>query len=290
MKPAQFDYADPRSVEDAVALLQQHGADAKILAGGQSLVPLLNMRLARPAVIIDVGKLRDLDYIRDDGDALVIGALTTQRSVERSELVAREHPLLAATTRYIAHPQIRNRGTFGGSIAHADPAAECPALAVALDMQITVVGPGGARVIAAADFFVTYLTTSLEQDEILTDVRVPKLTPGTGWSIQEVARRHGDFAMAGAICTLTLERGRCAAARIALFGVGAVPVRAPEAEQTIIGQEPNAALFEEAGARASAEISEPLADIHGSSEFRRHLAGVMTQRALTEAFSRAEAR
>jgi len=290
MKPAPFDYADPRSVEDAVALLRQHGADAKILAGGQSLVPLLNMRLARPAVIVDVGKLRDLDYIREDGDALVIGALTTQRSVERSELVAREQPLLAAATRYIAHPQIRNRGTFGGSIAHADPAAECPALAVALDMQITAVGPGGSRVISAADFFVTYLTTSLAQDEILTEVRVPKLTPGAGWSIQEMARRHGDFAIAGAICTLTLEHGRCTEARIVLFGVGAVPVRAPEAEQTLIGQEPNAALFDEAGARASAEISEPLSDIHGSSEFRRHLAGVMTQRALTEAFSRAEAR
>lgn len=290
MKPAQFEYEDPRSVEDAVALLQRHGADVKLLAGGQSLVPLLNMRLARPAVVVDLGRVPDLDYIRDDGDALVIGALATQRSVERSELVAREQPLLAATARHIAHPQIRNRGTFGGSIAHADPAAECPALAVALDMRITAVGPAGPRVIAAADFFVTYLTTSLEQDEILTEVRVPKLTPGTGWSIQEVARRHGDFALAGAIVTLTLERGRCAEARIALFGVGAVPVRAMQAEQTLIGREPNAALFEEAGARASAEIGEPLSDIHGSSEFRRHLAGVMAQRALAEAFSRAEAR
>lgn len=288
MKPAPFDYADPRTVDEAVSLLQEHEGDAKILAGGQSLVPLLNMRLARPGIIVDIGKLAGLDYIRDDGDALAIGAMTSQRSIERSSLVQEQQPLLQAATSYIAHPQIRNRGTFGGSIAHADPAAEYPALAIALDMQMKAAGPKGERVIGAADFFVTYLTTALEQNELLTEIRVPKLPDNSGWSIQEVARRHGDFALAGAIVTLTLaDGGSCSDARIALFGVGSMPLRAREAEQLLIGQELNDGLIERAGQRASAEIDEPLSDIHATSEFRRHLTGVLTRRGLSEALARA---
>lgn len=288
MKPAPFDYADPRTVDEAVSLLQEHEGDAKILAGGQSLVPLLNMRLARPGIIVDIGKLAGLDYIRDDGDALAIGAMTSQRSIERSSLVQEQQPLLQAATSYIAHPQIRNRGTFGGSIAHADPAAEYPALAIALDMQMKAAGPKGERVIDAADFFVTYLTTALEQNELLTEIRVPKLPDSSGWSIQEVARRHGDFALAGAIVTLTLaDGGSCSDARIALFGVGSMPLRAREAEQLLIGQELNDDLIERAGQRASAEIDEPLSDIHATSEFRRHLTGVLTRRGLSEALARA---
>ena len=288
MKPAPFDYADPRTVDEAVSLLQEHEGDAKILAGGQSLVPLLNMRLARPGIIVDIGKLAGLDYIRDDGDALTIGAMTSQRSIERSPLVHEQQPLLQAATRYIAHPQIRNRGTFGGSIAHADPAAEYPALAIALDMQMKAAGPNGERVIGAADFFVTYLTTALEQNEMLTEIRVPKLPDNSGWSIQEVARRHGDFTLAGAIVTLTLaDGGSCSDARIALFGVGSTPLRAREAEQLLTGQELNDDLIERAGQRASAEIDEPLSDIHATSEFRRHLTGVLTQRGLSEALARA---
>ena len=288
MKPAPFDYADPHTVDEAVSLLQEHEGDAKILAGGQSLVPLLNMRLARPGIIVDIGRLAGLDYIRDDGEALAIGAMTSQRSIERSPLVHEQQPLLEAATSYIAHPQIRNRGTFGGSIAHADPAAEYPALAIALDMRMKAAGPNGERVIAAADFFVTYLTTALEPSELLTEIRVPKLPDNSGWSIQEVARRHGDFALAGAIVTLTLaDGGSCSDARIALFGVGSMPLRAREAEQLLIGEELNDGLIERAGQRASAEIDEPLADIHATSEFRRHLTGVLTQRGLSEAFARA---
>ena len=238
MKPPPFDYADPRTVDEAVSLLQEHEGDAKILAGGQSLVPLLNMRLARPGIIVDIGKLAGLDYIRDDGDALAIGAVTSQRSIERSPLVHEQQPLLHAATRYIAHPQIRNRGTFGGSIAHADPAAEYPALAIALDMQMKAAGPNGERVIAAADFFVTYLTTVLEPSEMLTEIRVPKLPDNSGWSIQEFSRRRGDFALAGAIVTLTLAGGgSCSDVRIALFGAGATPLRAREAEQLRTGLE-----------------------------------------------------
>ncbi len=288
MKPPPFDYADPRTVDEAVSLLQEHEGDAKILAGGQSLVPLLNMRLARPGIIVDIGKLAGLDHIRDDGDALAIGAMTSQRSIERSPLVHEQQPLLHAATRYIAHPQIRNRGTFGGSIAHADPAAEYPALAIALDMQMKAAGPTGERVIGAADFFVTYLTTVLEPSEMLTEIRVPKLPDNSGWSIQEVARRHGDFALAGAIVTLTLaDGGSCSDVRIALFGVGSTPLRAREAERLLTGQELDDDLIERAGRQAGAEIDEPLSDIHATPEYRRHLVGVLTQRGLSEAFARA---
>lgn len=291
MKPPPFDYADPRTVDEAVSLLQEHEGDAKILAGGQSLVPLLNMRLARPGIIVDIGKLAGLDYIRDDGDALAIGAVTSQRSIERSPLVHEQQPLLHAATRYIAHPQIRNRGTFGGSIAHADPAAEYPALAIALDMQMKAAGPNGERVIGAADFFVTYLTTALEPSEMLTEIRVPKLPDNSGWSIQEFSRRHGDFALAGAIVTLALAGGgSCSDVRIALFGVGSTPLRAREAEQLLTGQELNDDLIERAGQQAGAEIDEPLSDIHATSEYRRHLVGVLTKRGLSEAFARAGSR
>ncbi len=291
MKPPPFDYADPRTVDEVVSLLREHEGDAKILAGGQSLVPLLNMRLARPGIIVDIGKLAGLDYIRDDGDALAIGAVTSQRSIERSPLVHEQQPLLQAATCYIAHPQIRNRGTFGGSIAHADPAAEYPALAIALDMQMKAAGPNGERVIGAADFFVTYLTTALEPSEMLTEIRVPKLPDNSGWSIQEVSRRHGDFALAGAIVTLTLaDGGSCSDARIALFGVGSTPLRAREAEQLLTGQDLNDDLIERAGQQAGAEIDEPLSDIHATSEYRRHLVGVLTQRGLSEAFARAGGR
>jgi carbon-monoxide dehydrogenase medium subunit len=288
MKPAPFEYFDPRSVEEAVSLLREHGDDAKILAGGQSLMPLLNMRMARPEALIDLSKVTGLDYIRETDGVLAIGAMTSKRTVERSELVKSRQPLLHAATLLVAHPQIRNRGTVGGSMAQADPAAEYPAVALLLDAELRAAGPDGERTINAADFFVSYLTTALEPSEVLTEVRFPVLTDGTGWAFEEISRRHGDFAMAGAAVTLSVERaGRCREARIVLFGVGPTPVRARGAEQVAAGETLEAAILEAAGQKASEELDEPLSDVHASAEFRRHLAGVLTRRALTEAMARA---
>jgi len=289
MKPAPFAYFDPRTVADAVALLEEHGMDAKVLAGGQSLVPLLNMRMARPAVLVDINRIDGLDYIRDDGDAIAFGAMTRQRAVERSRLVREKLPLLHEAMTFIAHPQIRNRGTIGGSLAHADPAAELPAIAQVLEAEFVIAGPGGTRTAASKDFFVTYLTSCLEPNEILTEVRFPLLPPSTGWSFIELSRRHGDFALAGVAATLTLSGGSIADARVGLFGVGATALRATEAEVLLRGQRPDAAIFEDAGTSAAAAIDEPLSDIHASAEYRRDLARVLTRRALAESASRAGA-
>jgi carbon-monoxide dehydrogenase medium subunit len=289
MKPAPFAYYDPRTVDEAVSLLAQHGADAKVLAGGQSLLPLLNMRLARPAVVVDVNRVSGLDYIRQEDGVLAIGAMTRQRAVERSEAVARALPVLVAATRRIAHPQIRNRGTVGGSLAHADPAAEYPAVAVLLGAELRVAGPRGERAIQAEDFFVTYLTAALDPEELVTEVRFPLLPAGTGWSFVEFARRHGDFALAGVGTTLTLAPGgECAEARIVLFGVGPTPRRARAAEQALAGRVADERAFEEAARAAAEAAEEPLYDIHASAEYRRHLARVLTRRALSEAAARAQ--
>jgi carbon-monoxide dehydrogenase medium subunit len=288
MKPPPFDYVVPGSVREAVSLLKQYDGEAKLIAGGQSLMPLLNMRLARPAVLIDVNRLKDLDYVREADGALAIGAITRQRTVEKSDLVKSRLPLLHAALQYVSHPQIRNRGTFGGSLAHADPSAECPAIALALDAEFRIAGPDGERKVKAGDFFVTYLTTALEPTEMLTEVRLPLLPARTGWSVQEVSRRHGDFAMAGVVASMTMNgSGKCSAARIVLFGVAPTPIRAHAAEQVLAGAKLGEAVFEQAGKKASEAVEEPLSDIHASGEFRRHLAEVLTRRALAEASSRA---
>ncbi len=288
MKPAPFEYFDPRTVEEAVSLLREHGDDAKILAGGQSLMPLLNMRMARPEALVDLSRVPGLEYIRETDGALAIGAMTSKRAVERSELVKRRQPLLHAATLLVAHPQIRNRGTVGGSMAQADPAAEYPAVALVLNAELRAVGPDGERTIKADDFFVSYLTTALEPAEVLTEVRFPMLADGSGWAFQELSRRHGDFAMAGAAVTSLVEgAGRCTEARIVLFGVGATPVRARGAEQMIAGEALAQPLLEVAGRKASEDLDEPLSDVHASAEFRRHLAEVLTRRALNEAMARA---
>ena len=290
MKPPPFDYVAPATVGEAVSLLAQHEGEAKVLAGGQSLMPLLNMRLARPGLLVDLGRASGLDYIREDADGLAIGAMTTQRAVERAPLVASRNPLLHAAIRFIAHPQIRNRGTIGGSIAHADPAAECPAIALATDAELRVVGPSGERTIPAADFFVTYLTTVLAPTELLTEVRFPAFPDGGGWSFMEIARRHGDFALAGAVAIVTLDRGgRCASARLVLFGVGSTPLRARAAEDALRGEKPSEKLFEHAAGKVTAVVDEPLSDVHASAEFRRHLAAVLARRSLAEAAGRAAA-
>jgi carbon-monoxide dehydrogenase medium subunit len=290
MKPSSFEYVAPGTVGEAVSILEQHEGEAKLLAGGQSLVPLLNMRLARPEVLVDLRKLAELDYIRETDGGLAIGAMTSKGALERSTLVESRQPLLHAATLLVGHPQIRNRGTIGGSMAQADPAAEYPAVAVALGAELRAVGPGGERTIGAEDFFVTYLTTALESSEVLTQVRIPPLAGGTGWSVAEVTRRHGDFAMAGAAITVALDGGRhCSGARIVLFGVGPTPLRVLDAEGVVNGERPDEKLFERAGQKAGEAIEEPLSDIHASAEYRRHLARVLTRRGLAEAVARAGA-
>jgi len=285
VKPAAFEYFCPRTVDEAIDLLARHGEQAKVLAGGQSLVPLMNMRLARPAVIVDINRIASLAYITAENGTLRIGALTRQRAAERSEVVATRCPLLRDALRLVGHAQIRNRGTIGGSIAHADPAAELTAVLTALGGEVTVRGPGGTRVIAAPDLFVTYLTTSLDPRELLLEVRFPALLPGAGWSWMEIARRHGDFALAGVGVVLLVRSGVIAEARIALTGVGAIPVRAANAERLLAGRAPCEGIWMEAAA-AVREAVDPDDDIHASAAYRKHVAGVLTQRALREALSR----
>lgn len=288
MKPPPFEYGVAESVAEAIALLRRYDGEARVLAGGQSLVPLLNMRLARPAALIDLNRVRELDFVRRSGNEITIGAMTRQRTVERSNDVRGGNALLLAATQNIGHPQIRNRGTMGGSLAHAHPASEYQAAAVALDARFTLAGGSGSRTVGASEFFVTYLTTAIDPDEVLTEITWPTLAPGAGWSLIEVARRHGDFALAGVAATLTPDgRGRCGESRIALFGVGPTALRARGAERMLTGEALDDRAFEEAAQAAAREIDEPPSDVHASGEYRRHLVGVLTRRALREAASRA---
>lgn len=289
MKPAPFDYFAPTSVDEARGLLNQYGDDAKILAGGQSLVPVMALRLSQPSVVIDVNRLRELDYIRDDAHGLAIGAITRHRTVERSPQVREKAPLLSAAIEWIGHPQIRNRGTIGGSLAHADPAAELPALAVALDATFTVTNASGAkRTLKASDFFVSYLTTALAADDLLSEIYFPSLPAGMGWSFKEIARRHGDFALVGVAATVGLDgAGACSDVRVALFGVAPTPVRAPGAEQALLGQKPGEQAIAAAAAAIASDIDPP-ADVHASAAYRVYVATNLVRQALTEAVQRAQ--
>ncbi len=287
MKPPRFEYFDPPTVDDALALLRTHGDEAKVLAGGQSLVPLLNFRLARPRCLIDLNGIGALAYVTPKDGGLAIGAMTRQRVVERSTLVEARCPLLYETIPFIGHFQIRNRGTVGGSLAHADPAAELPAVVSALGGTLVVRGPAGERVVACDDFFVGYLTTALAPGELLTEVRLPGTPPRTGHAFLEVSRRHGDFALVGVAALVTVDAGGvCTAAAAALTGVGPVPVRAHAAEQALVGTRVDAAALAAAAARVSASV-EPDSDIHASADYRRHVAGVLTRRAFERAVRRA---
>jgi aerobic carbon-monoxide dehydrogenase medium subunit len=289
VKPAAFEYHAPRTIDEAVGLLAAHGDDAKILAGGQSLVPLMNMRLARPRVIVDINRTRGLAALGEARGMVRIGAMVRQRAAERSPVVAARCPLLRDALTWVGHPQIRNRGTIGGSIAHADPAAEIPAVLAALGGEVTVRGPRGARTIAAADLFVTYLTTAIDARELLTEVRVPVMPRTAGWSWMEIARRHGDFALAGVGVMLVLRADAIAGARIGLTGVGPTPVRAEAAEGLLMKQRPSETLWQHAADAVRAAI-EPEGDLHASADYRRHVAGVLTVRALREAHGRAGGR
>lgn len=287
MKPAPFRYARAGSLAEATALLAAEPGEAKLLAGGQSLVPLLNMRLARPAVLVDLNGVRDLEGITPSPDGgLRIGALTRHAELATSAAVRERAPLLAEAARHVGHAAIRNRGTLGGSVAHADPAAELPAALVALDARLRVTGPSGARVIAAAAFFRGLLMTALEADEILTEVEVPAAAPA--WGFVEIARRPGDFALAGVAAILRVAPGapsRCEQVRLVGFGVGDRPLRLTGAERLLTGLalEPESAA--RAGAAAGADCDPP-GDVHGSADYRRHLATVLTERALLQALPR----
>lgn len=288
MKPAPVDYEAPTELAEAVALLSDPDREAIVLAGGQSLMPMLNLRLARPDLLVDLRLVEGLDEIAVRDGQLVIGAMTTKRAVEDSALVKEHHPLFHASTLLVGHPQIRNRGTVGGSMAHADPAAEYPAVAVACDARFKVVGPAGERTIAAAEFFQGYLTTALEPGEVLVEVSLPVMAPGTGWAFEELSRRHGDFAMVGAAVTLSLSAsGVVDDARIVVFGVGSTPVRLVAAEQIVVGGQPTPEAFASAGEAVATGIDDPGSDIHASAEYRRHLAKVLTVRGLTNALERA---
>jgi aerobic carbon-monoxide dehydrogenase medium subunit len=287
MKPPRFEYFDPRSLDEALSLLRARAADAKLLAGGQSLMPLLNFRLARPGALIDLNRLPALDYIREDDGVVRIGALCRQRQVERSPVVAARCPLLQAATRWVGHAAIRTRGTVGGSIAHADPAAEYPAVLAALDGQVVVRSAARERVLGAREFFVTYLTTALEPDEMVTEVRFPALPPDAAWSFLEFARRHGDFAIAGVACVVVgANAGPCRDARLALCGVGGAPVRARRAEDLLRGAPITDRAIEQAAA-AVGDAIDPPSDLHADADYRRHLAVVLTRRALRAAVARA---
>jgi aerobic carbon-monoxide dehydrogenase medium subunit len=288
MKPAPFDYFAPTSVEEAGALLARYADDAKLLAGGQSLVPMLALRLAQPAVLIDLNGVSELADIRVDNGAVTIGAMTRHRAIERSSLVRESHPLLPAAIEWIGHPQIRNRGTLGGSLVHSDPAAELPALATALDATFVLTNSRGARrTLKPSDFFVTYLTTALEPDELLCEVSFPALPQGAGWSFAEVARRHGDFALVGVAAVIALDAaGSCSDVRIALFGVAPTAMRASSAEQALLNQQPDAQAIAAAAAQVLKDIDPP-GDVHASSEYRRYVATNLVRRALTEAVQRA---
>lgn len=287
MKPPPFIYEAPTSLEEALALLAEHGDEAKVLAGGQSLVPLMALRMAHPAVLVDVNGLSDLASVTTSNGSLVVGALTRERAAERAAEVRAHAPLVAEALPLIGHQAIRSRGTVGGSLAHADPAAELPAVALALDAELVATSKArGERVMTAADFFQGFFTTALQADEILTAVRFPTAAPGTGACFAEVARRHGDFAMVGAAASVTLNGDAIGDARLALIGMAEIPVRALAAEESLRGAAPADDAFRAAAATAVRDL-EPSSDLHASAAYRRHVAGVLVRRALVTATQRA---
>jgi CO/xanthine dehydrogenase FAD-binding subunit len=286
MKPAAFDYVVAESVDAAVAALAAADGEAKILAGGQSLVPMLNFRLLRPSILVDINRIPDLADIEEGADEIAIGALTRHYRLETSPVIAEHLPVLAEAMRHVAHLAIRNRGTIGGSLSHADPAAELPMLAVLLDATLHVVSPTGTRTVPARHFFLGPLTVDLGADEMVVRIVIPKLPPVSGWGFAEVARRSGDFALAGVAATLTLRAGAITQARIAMTGVDESAKRASEAEAVLTGRKLTPDLIDAAVAAVRAGVNPPT-DLHASADYRRHLVGVLAGRALTDAWRRA---
>jgi CO/xanthine dehydrogenase FAD-binding subunit len=286
MKPASFDYIAADSIDTAVASLAEANGDAKIIAGGQSLVPMLNFRLLRPSILVDINRIDGLAFIEETEKEIRVGALTRHHQLETSPVIARQLPVLTCAMTHVAHLAIRNRGTIGGSLAHADPAAELPMMALLLDAKLRIASASGQRVIDARDFFLGALTADLGAGDMVTEIVLPKLPPRTGWGFAEVARRRGDFALAAVAATLTLSGGVIAQARIALTGVGPTALRAEAAEALLLGQ----AFDLELTGRVIAMVRDaivPETDLHASADYRRHLAGILTGRVLQAAWSRA---
>jgi carbon-monoxide dehydrogenase medium subunit len=285
MIPGAFDYLAPRSVEEAVALLAEHGEDAKILAGGQSLIPAMRFRLASPAILIDINKLTGLEYLREESGHLAIGALTRETMLEESPTLARSYPLLADAARVIADPLVRNRATVGGNIAHADPANDHPAVMLAYGAQVLARGPNGTRTIPIDEFFVGMFETSLRPGELLVEIQIPKPPANSGGAYVKNERKVGDYAVSAVAVQLAMDGATCTAARIALTNVNPVPMRALNAEKALIGQPLSDDVLEAAG-RAAAEECDPSSDLRGSVEYKRDLTRVLTKRAIRKAAER----
>jgi carbon-monoxide dehydrogenase medium subunit len=290
VKPAPFEYYAPTSVEQALTHLSEHGYDAKVLAGGQSLIPMMNFRLAQPSVLVDLNNIPELAYIRpSENGGTRIGAMTRHYQAENDQTVAERAQLMFEAMPQIATTQIRSRGTIGGSIAHADPSAELVAVSVALGARFKIQSLTGERWIPAKDFFLGMFATSLEPDEILTEIELPSMPPRTGWSLQEIARRPHDFAMVGVAIQVTLGNNNiCEDARLVYLSVGDGPVEAMQAAEVLRGESPTPKILREASETAASVDIDPGSDIHASAKFRRHLAKILTQRALVKAFERAE--
>lgn len=290
MKPPPFRFFSPSTLPEALALLREHGEDAKLLAGGQSLIPAMNFRLARPSVLIDINRVAELSFLTESADLeLRIGAAVRQARLERDPLTARRAPLLCEALTYVAHPQIRNRGTIGGSLAHADPAAELPAVTLLLRGRLRAASSAGQRWIDARDFYLGLFTTALAPDEILAEIALPPLPPRSGCAVLEIARRRGDYAVVGAAARVQLdERGLCQSAGLVLFGVADRPVEIPAVEGVMRGQRPDAQALRAASVEASrAGELDPPSDAHATPAYRRHLAQILTQRVLAQAATRA---
>ncbi len=286
MIPPSFEYHAPGSVDDAIALLSQYGDEAKILAGGHSLLPMMKLRFAEPEHLVDINNIADLKGVCEDGDSVVIGSMTTENEIIASAILQQKCPLLPEAARLIADPQVRNRGTIGGDIAHGDPGNDHPALMLALDASFTLVGPNGSREVAAADFFLGTFFTALEADEILTTIRIKAQAANTGASYKKLKRKTGDYATAAAAAVITLSGDTCQSARISLTNLGATALRATEAEAVLVGQKIDEALIEQAAQKAMA-ICEPSEDLRGDAAYKTAMGGEMTRRAIREAVQRA---
>lgn len=288
MKPAPFEYHVPTSIEQALDLISQHADDGKILAGGQSLVPAMNFRIVQPGMLIDLNRISELSYISEESSVIRVGAMTRERQLEFDASIEKHTPLLHEAAPSIAHPQIRNRGTIGGSIVNADPAAELPVLMLALDARLKAKNTLGERWIDAKDFFVGMFTTALEPDEILVEIELPFMPARTGWSFMEVAPRAGDYALMGVAVMVTLdENGKCENAKLVYLNAGDGPVDAMEAAKLLAGEELSDKLIDSAAEHVSEKEITPFGNVHTSPEFQRHLAKVLTKKALKQAVQRA---
>lgn len=287
MKPASFEYVRAESTEHAVQALAAAGGDGKVIAGGQSLMPMMNFRLVKPSVLVDINRIPGLDAVQMRCDKLALGALVRHRMTATDALIAKHIPVLHHAMKHVAHLTVRNRGTFCGSVCHADPAAEMPMMSLLLNGIVHIASPRGERTLAAQDFFVGSLVTALEPDELVTEIDIDMLPPGTGWGFEEFARRHGDYALAAVAVTVQGQDGVASNVRIGMMGVGEMPMRMPQVEAILEGREINAGLIDDAVDVLRGEL-EPNSDLNASADYRRHLAGVLARRAITDAWARTE--